>query len=140
MNVEVGPVSHASAVAWLDYATEALADLRTAPASPVSPHALELFADLLAEWRAIAATDDRWRWTAEMAPEKVEFLIRALYEAGLVIEHESAAKRARLRPPEADEFHVVLVECVLAALEAEGGSSAQFVESLRNEWDIARRT
>jgi hypothetical protein len=140
VNVEVGPVSHASAVAWLDYADEALADLRTAPESPVPPHALALFADLLAEWRAIAATDARWRWTAEMPPEKVEFLIRALYEAGLVIERESEAKRARLRPSEADEFHIVLVECVLSALEAEGGSNAQFVESLRDEWEIARRT
>ena len=76
-----------------------------------------------------------------MPPEKVEFLIRALYEAGLVIERESEAKRARLRPAEADEFHVVLVECVLEPRSRPGsGSNAEFVESLRDEWDIARRT
>ena len=139
MRLEVGPVSHASAVAWLDYAREALAGLRRAQGSRVPTGALNTFGELLDQWGVIAAEDRPFRWISEEPPERVEFLIRALYEGGLVIERESEAHRARLRPPEADEFHVVLVDCALSALEHEGPSYAQFAEGMRNEWDIARR-
>ena len=139
VRLEVGPISHASAVAWLDYAREALDGLRHAPGSLVPTRALETFGELLDEWRVIAADDGPFRWISDEPPERVEFLIRALYEGGLVIERESEAHRARLRPHEADEFHTVLVDCVLSALESEGGSYAQFVEVMRNDWDIARR-
>lgn len=139
MKIEIGPVSRASALAWLDYAAAALGDLRAAPGSPIPAHALDGFADFLEEWRAAAAAPGPFRWTGERTPEQVEFMIRALYQGGQVIEREHRARRAPLRPHAADEFHVVLVECVLRALEHEGPSNAQFVAALRDEWEIARR-
>ena len=39
-------------------------------------------------------------------------------DAGPVIERAGAAERARLRPHEADEFHWVLIDCALGALES----------------------
>ena len=36
-----------------------------------------------------------------------------------------------LRPPAADEFHIVMVQQVLDTLALQGGSNAEFVESLR---------
>lgn len=139
MKVDVGPVSRDSAAAWLDYATEALAELRRSQDVQVSAHALDGFDALLQEWRKVAAKPGPFRWRAERSAEQVEFLIRALYESGVVIEREHDARGARLRPPDADEFHVVLVDCVLSALEHESPSNAQFVAAMRDQWEIARR-
>jgi hypothetical protein len=65
--------------------------------------------------------------------------MRSLYRAGLAIEHATNLGLATLRPPEADEFHMVLVGEVLALLQAEGDAHEQFVASLRDEWGIAAR-
>ena len=138
VRIDVGPISRASAVAWLDYADEALVDLRRAGGPSIPAGALDGFAALVREWRAVAAREDPFRWTVDLPPERVEYLIRALYEAGLVIERESEAHRARLRPREADEFHLVLVDRVLGALEQESPSNAQFVEAMRAVWRVAR--
>jgi len=68
----------------------------------------------------------------------VQYLVNALYWTGIIVEREAAAGRARLRPPEADEFHVVLVQAALTALEHESEADAHFVEGLRGVWGIAR--
>ncbi|MGZ4675267.1 MAG: hypothetical protein ACXVJ7_13715 [Acidimicrobiia bacterium] len=140
MEVEIGPVSRASTVAWLDYATTALAELRAAPSARVPVSALDRFADLLTQWRraADAAPDQPFHWTTDQPPERVEFLMQSLYSAGLEIERGAAAGTMTLRPPEADEFHIVMVQQVLATLERQDRSNAEFVASLRNEWNVAR--
>ena len=43
-----------------------------------------------------------------------------------------------LRPAAADEFHIVMVQQVLDTLAHQSRSNAEFVESLRNDWLIAR--
>lgn len=141
MRVEIGPVSRVSALAWLDYAADALAELRAARAGTVPTSALDRFGSLLDEWRETAATTDPatpFHWEADQPPERVEFLMKALYTAGLEIERGAAAGTMTLRPPAADEFHILMVRQVLATLERQDRSNAEFVESLRNEWTIAR--
>jgi acetyl-CoA acetyltransferase len=59
-------------------------------------------------------------------------------DAGLEIERGAAEGRMTLRPAEADEFHIVMVQQVLDTLAHQGRSNAEFVESLRNDWLIAR--
>ncbi len=81
-----------------------------------------------------------WVWIGEDTAEHVEFLMAALYQAGLAMERASRLGKATLRPPEADEFHMMLVGEVLSVLRTEGPSHDQFVEALRSEWDVARRT
>ena len=87
---------------------------------------------------------DDWRLVScavssefEEEPERVAYLMRSLYRAGLAIEHAEHLGRARLRPPEADEFHMVLVGQVLAMLAAEGDAHLHFVAGLREEWGVA---
>jgi hypothetical protein len=141
MRVEIGPVSRASALAWLDYGSRAIAELRAAPARTVPASALDRFESLISEWRETAASSDPatpFHWVTDEPPERVEFLMKALYTAGLEIERGAAAGTMTLRPPEADEFHILMVQQVLATLEREDRSNAEFVESLRNEWTIAR--
>ncbi len=141
MHVEIGPVSRASARAWFDYATDALAELRAAHPGTVPASALDRFGSLLVEWRECAdATDPAgpFHWDTDEPPERVEFLMKALYTAGLEIERGAAEGTMTLRPAAADEFHIVMVQQVLATLERQDRSNAEFVESLRNEWTIAR--
>jgi hypothetical protein len=138
VRVDVGPVSSASARAWIAYATDTLGVLRGLP-DQLPQRALDGFASLLEEWRPIAASNAPFRWSSDEDPARVQYLVRALYVAGTVIEQEAASGRAHIRPPEADEFHVVLVREVLDALERESDADAHFVQEMRNIWDIARR-
>ena len=87
----------------------------------------------------IAERDEPFRWVSDEPPERVQYLVNALYWTGTIVEREASAGRARLRPPEADEFHVVLVHAALTALERESEADAHFVQELRGLWGIARR-
>jgi hypothetical protein len=139
MRIEVGPVSSASAQAWVAYATDMLTLLRTLPEQQLPPRALDAFASLLDEWRPIAQRAGPFRWSSDEQPERAQYLLNALYVAGTLIEREAESGRARLRPAAADEFHVVLVQEVLGALERESEADAHFVQEMRNVWGIARR-
>jgi hypothetical protein len=138
VQVEIGPVSSQSARAWIEYATETLDMLRKTDDPRLPSPVLDAFADLLDAWRPIARKSKPFRWSSREAPERVQFLVYALYVAGLVIEREAAAGRAHLRPMAADEFHFVLVREVLAALARESEADAHFAEELRNVWGVAR--
>ena len=139
VRIDIGPVSSDSAQAWITYATEMLALLRVLPEQELAPSVLDAFASLLEEWRPIAQGGGPFRWSSEQTPERVEYLLSALYVAGTLVEREAAAGRARLRPASADEFHLVLVHELLAALEHESETDAHFVQEMRNIWGIARR-
>ena len=138
MKIEIGPVARASALAWLDYGTEAIADLRRVAPKTLTPSAIDGFESLIAQWRIAAAQSGPFHWQTNESPERVEFLMKALYQAGLEIEEGIEHHGMRLRPPTADEFHIVLVRQVLDTLRLEGRSNAEFVDSLRNDWHIAR--
>jgi hypothetical protein len=137
--VEVGPVSTASARAWIAYAEETLSVLRGLTDDALGSQALDGFATLLDEWRPIAHGEEPFRWSSHENPERAKFLVNALYWAGVLVEREAEAGRARLRPPAADEFHILLIHEVLDALEHESEADAHFVEELRNVWGVARR-
>jgi hypothetical protein len=139
MHVEIGPVSAASAKAWIAYATEMLAMLRALPEPKLPASALEGFVELLDEWRPLAEGDEPFRWSNDEDPERAKYLLNALYRAGLIVEAEAEAGHAQLRPAAADEFHLLLVHEVLDALEKESEADAQFVEGLRSVWGVARR-
>ena len=69
-----------------------------------------------------------------------KYLLNALYRAGTIIRAEAESGHAQFRPSAADEFHVLLVQEVLDALERESEADAQFVDGLRSAWEIARRS
>ena len=138
MHIEVGPVSAASAWAWIAYATEMLALLRTLPEQQLPAPALDAFASLLEEWRPIARArravplvERRSARARAVSPERP-------LSRGTRVEEEAAAGRAHLRPQAADEFHIVLVREVLDTLAHQSDADAHFVQEMRNIWDIAR--
>ncbi|MCB1011964.1 MAG: hypothetical protein R2714_06255 [Microthrixaceae bacterium] len=137
MRIEVGPVAQRSAEAWLGYAESVVESLRGNPAGRAPEEVLDAFVELIGIWRSVEPEGDRFHWVGERPPDEVEYMINALYEAGLAVEQAHAEGLAELRPAEADEFHYALVNQVLAALEAEGGSETQLAEILRQHWDVA---
>jgi hypothetical protein len=140
MHIEIGPVSSASARAWIAYASEMLVLLRALREPKLPDEALDGFASLLDEWRPVADRDQPFRWSADEDPERTKYLLNALYRAGTIIEAEAAHGKAKLRPAAADEFHILLVQEVLDALEQESEADAQFVEGLRSVWNIAQKS
>jgi hypothetical protein len=142
MRVEIGPVPVASAIAWLDYATGVIDELRVAPRA-VTEDVLDAFTTLVDEWReaasaAIRAGDGIFRWTGDAQPENVEYLVFALYRLGARLTEEEEGGLREPRPAPATKFHTVLVRSVLAALECEGEAEAHFVRQLREVWQPAQ--
>ena len=137
MRIQVGPVSRASALSWLEYAGGMVQVLRKVESPVLSSEALDGFADLLDRWSAAASHEGPFIWISDESPELAEYLIRALYEAGLEVEALHERGEAELRPVEADEFHVAMVNQIITCLDQEGNGYAQFAEMLRSEWGIA---
>ena len=140
VRIQVGPVSRASALAWLDYAEGMVDVLRQVDSPVLSDEALDGFADLLDRWVETAKHEGPFIWISDESPELAEYLIRALYEAGLEVEALHEQGKADLRPTEADEFHVAMVNQIITSLGQEGEGYAQFADMLRSEWGIAGRT
>lgn len=140
VQIVVGPVSHDSAVAWLDYADEVLGHFRGLDEPPLSDALLDNFGELLSEWRALVRRPVPFHWVSEESPERTEYLINALFQAGLAVEKEAANGDQRLRPPEADEFHIRLIDGVLGALSTEGPPYSQFAAEMRSLWGISELT
>jgi hypothetical protein len=141
MRVEIGPVALPSAEAWLEYATDVLAELRADP-SAVASDVLDGFSKYVDDWQATAdaeaaRNDAVFRWSGEARPETVEYLVLALYRLGVKFTEEEDSGLRAPQPQLAQKFHRVLVLSVLAALEREGEAEAHFVEQLREVWSTA---
>lgn len=133
-------MSARSASAWFDYADDVISRLREIGADRAPPEVLDNFEALVVEWRDAAGpedTDSEFLWSSERSDDEVGYLINALYEAGLAVEAANESGLLALRPATADEFHYAVVNQVLAALEAEGGSQSHLVEILREHWNVA---
>jgi len=104
----------------------------------VPPPVLDSFTRYLDEWDAVARSDITFRWSGQAEPEQVAYFDEWLYRMGLRIEDDAEDDAARLRPPEADKFHVLLVHALLRSLERDAPSYCAFVSDLRRRWKIAR--
>ena len=125
-----------SARVWIAYGRRVV-DHVAGSARAVRAGVLERFAELLDQFDDVASAGGPFHWSTDVSPEEVEFLMKGLYELGLVAEAEHEAGRLPLRPAAADDFHQAVVQQVLAAVEIEGPAFAQFVEGLRAEWGVA---
>lgn len=130
----IGPVSAASAIAWLDYADGVLDELRTmAPGECfTTPDVVEAFRAYLTSWRT-AAVGPELLWERDIPAEQVEYDVHAFQRVAEVLAAR-AAERGRASPPEGDDFYLALLQGVLSALEAEGPSSASFAKHLAEFW------
>ena len=134
MRVVIGPVSVASATAWLDYADDVIGELAAmAPGECfTTPEVLEVFRTYVTSWRE-AAVGTEMVWERDIPAEQVEYDMHAFQRVAEVLA-KRAEERGQSAPPEGEDFYLALLHGVLAALEAEGPSSAAFAKHLSEFW------
>lgn len=137
MLVDVGPVPSASVLAWTAYArvvVDELRDLADDFPPPVDVAALDAFTRYLDEWSTVAKGGDPFRWSADLDPATVEYLIHAWFVIANRLAAGAERRGVALSPPEGEAFYQAVVNAILDALEAEGRSTAQFSDHLRSFW------
>lgn len=140
MRLDVGPVAPASAVAWIDWVDEVLGELRNEPPTTVSLPAA-VFDDIggyLEQWMPRTRIPDKpFRWHAEIDPDKLEYLVHALFNLDTRLLADAQRGERPGSPEEGRLFYLVLVRALLHALEAESPARAAFVDQLRSSWPSA---
>jgi hypothetical protein len=137
MHVEVGPVSAASALAWLDYARTLVDGGRIKGRrvdAGIPGEVAESFGRYLDSWQLIADKGGDFKWVDEVDPEEAEYLVLAFYRAAQRMNELAVARGRTIMPPEAALFYACLVNGLLDALASEGKSTAGFAEELRGFW------
>lgn len=141
MQVQIGPVSSQSVLAWVTYARAVLVAVTEGVDEPaVSPEVVDAFERYLSAWADHAAGDEQFVWTADLDAEEVEFLAYTWFTlAGNLAAgggRVAAKVRARVppRPDASEEFYQSLVTTMLDALAQEGRSLREFAEQLRDDW------
>ena len=134
MRVVIGPVSVASATAWLDYADGVIDELSAmAPAECfTTPEVLAVFRGYVTSWRA-EAVGTSMVWERDIPAEQVEYHVHAFQRVAEVLAAR-AEQQGSAAPPEGEDFYLALLSGVLSALEAEGPSSAAFAKHLSEFW------
>lgn len=140
MRLDVGPVPAASAVAWIDWADEVFGVLRDEPPTRVSlpAAAFDHIGGYLEQWMPLTRkVDEPFRWSAEIDPDRLEYLVHALFtlDARLLAEAQRGERPGS--PEEGRLFYLVLVRDLLHALEMEDPARAGFVDQLRWSWPSA---
>lgn len=126
-----------SAIAWVAYARAVLSGfgLRGAKVeADLGAEVVRAFRSYLEEWEVIAARDREFKWSRDVDPDTVQYLVHAFYRVVQRLALAAEERGTRLMPPEAEAFNVSLVTGLLDSLEAEGQSMASFAEELRGFW------
>jgi hypothetical protein len=135
--VEVGPVPSTSVIAWVVYARAVLSGFGLRGANveaDLGAEVVQAFRGYLEEWEATAARSSEFKWSADVNPESVQYLVHAFYRVAQRLADAAEQRGTRLMPPEAEAFNTSLVTGLLDSLEAEGEPMAAFAEELRGFW------
>ena len=130
MQVEVGAVDAASMGAFARFGRAVLHS--AGPGADVPSDAASSFDGYLDEWERLSQAGGHVTWRTEVDPEVVEYLVYSFYRVAKEMNDE--AGDAQVVPDDAAEFYWLLVGGLLDALEAEGGSRAEFASHLREFW------
>ncbi|MEZ5269380.1 MAG: hypothetical protein R2789_12760 [Microthrixaceae bacterium] len=76
--------------AWLGYAESVVESLRGAPAGRAPEEVLDAFVELIGIWRSVEPEGDRFHWVERTSAGRGQYMINALYEAGLAVEQAHA--------------------------------------------------
>jgi hypothetical protein len=137
VRVELGPVASESAIAWVHYARAVLASfgLRGSKVQvALSADVVQAFLGYLDEWEATATSDREFKWSRDIDPDTVQYLVHAFYRVAQRLAVAAEERGTTVMPPEAKVFNVSLVTGLLDSLEAEGEPMVAFAEELRGFW------
>jgi hypothetical protein len=134
VHVELGPLPSESATLWLAYAREVLGARRAHDAETLPDEVRDGFERYLTEWEKAASEDASFRWSTEVDPELVEYLVHAFYRVAVRLSEEAERRGGKLAPPGGDVFYTALVRALLGAIAKENPAAAEFAEHLRAFW------
>lgn len=140
VELDVGPVAPASAVAWMEWAGQAFADLRNGPPSRtrLSAEALDGIEGYFEQWMPRARIlDEAFRWQTEIDPDELEYLLCALQSLDARLSTDARRGPRQSAYDEGRLFFLVLVRALLHALETESPGRAAFADQLRAAWPSA---
>ena len=117
--VKVGPVSSASALAWIENSCDVLRVLRDHPEvvdRPVDEQVFEAFERLLDVWRDIAGAGPVFVWAARVKPGEVGALLEAFAAMDRVDDEQLAALGVRKADPAGAAFFQALTGTIVDAV------------------------
>lgn len=133
MRVHVGPIPARSALLWIDYARDVLADRAAAADAPPSD-VVDAFVGYLDTWQAVAQRSSTFLWEADVDAEQVQFLALALFRMASKVYDTVSTGRFPVMPDEGIAFYRAMVEAFLDAMAGEDDSLAAYAEELRSTW------
>ncbi len=126
MLLELGPWPAEDVRSWSKFARRILIELRSQEEQLVSPDVVDLWSRIIDEWSTDPA--DPFRWSAELEPEVVEFLLNGLERClhsetvmSWVTAEEAAAQRT---------FTTIVVQAFCDGLLVEGHGCRHFADEI----------
>lgn len=132
--LELGPCPAEDVLRWSKFARRILVQLRSdCGQGLVSPDVVDLWANTLDDWSSTAISvsgdpDTPFRWTSELEPEVVEFLLHGLDKC-----IHSPTVMSWVTPPEAREqraFTMLVVRAFIDGLHVEGRSCQHYADQI----------
>jgi CheY-like chemotaxis protein len=139
VDIRVGPVTSASARAWVANTCEIVAAIRANPGvldEPVPEDVLELFERFLEEWGAVAEETEVFRWAARADVAAVQRMVEHWAAVDRMSDEQLSALGVHWSPPEARPFFLALTAGVLDAIAARE-EMRQLADTLAGQWPTA---
>lgn len=134
MVLELGPCPADDVVRWSKFARRIVVELRSTPEYDelISPDVVDLWSKTLDEWlnqaKSMVGDEPPFRWTAELEPEVVEFLLHGLDRC-----LHSPTVMSWVTPAEARDqraFTMRVVRAFVDGLSAEGHSCQHYADQI----------
>jgi hypothetical protein len=134
MVLELGPLPTADVLKWNKFARRIIVELRSSPdvADLVSTDVIELWSRTLTEWTGTAqqaeGSELPFRWTSDLEPEVVEFLLDGLdkcLHSPVVMSWVTAAEASDQRP-----VTMAIVRAFVDGLIAESNSCQHYADQI----------
>jgi CheY-like chemotaxis protein len=117
VQTEIGPVSAASARAWLATATETVEHLGRTPSLGVPADIVEAFAGYLSRWTEAATSVEVFHWRGEVDTADLRHLAAHWVRLVNLAREDPEGSGLRTAPPEAEPFFDALAVTLATALE-----------------------
>lgn len=135
--VELGPVASSSALAWTEFARAVLAGFALRGQrvqDELGDDVVSAFRGYLDAWDEAAARADELRWTGDVDPEQLRYLVHSFHRVAEKLAVAAEERGSRMMRPEAEAFNLALVTALLDALAGAGEPMTAFAEDLRRFW------
>ena len=140
VELDVGPVAPAGAVAWMEWAEQAFAELRNGPPTRFlfSTEVLDGIQGYFTQWMPRARIlGEAFRWQTRIDPDELEYLLCALISLDARLSRDVRRGDRRPASEEGRLFFLVLVRALLHALATDSPGRAAFADQLREAWPSA---